>query len=180
MGKGSGFSNPNGVVVGLRWTEQDATEGQAPPMCLVAQPYLMGTAKVIEPAKIQKIQKSWAEWYNGCRVGFSFLSWSPRAVCLGTFNICTTWDIGWMDIFLWIIYAFSQESCFQASPGKSWVYYPSHFYLAYLKVLLCPGGCDSNKDSRDLLMRLWLQDILGTSAPVLTQEQDNQTKSLLR
>lgn len=25
-------------------------------------------------------------------------------------------------------------------------------------------------------MRLWLQDILGTSAPVLTQEQDNQNK----
>lgn len=98
-------------------------------------------------------------------------------LCLGTFNICTTWDIGWMDIFLWIIYAFSQEYCFQASPGKSWAYYPSRFYLAYLKVLLCPGGCDSNKDSRDLLMRLWLQDILGTSAPVLTQEQDNQTKS---
>lgn len=38
------------------------------------------------------------------------------------------------------------------------------------------GGCDSRENPRDLLRRLWLQDTLETSAPVLTQEQDNQNK----
>ena len=49
-----------------------------------------------------------------------------------------------------------------------------------LRSFLCPGGCDSNKDARDLLMRLQLQDTLGTSAPVLTQEQDNHNKVNLK
>jgi hypothetical protein len=30
----------------------------------------------------------------------------------GAFNICTTWDIGLMDIFLWTIYTFFQDYCF--------------------------------------------------------------------
>lgn len=32
--------------------EQNAAEQQALPMCLVAQPYLMGTVKVTEPAQV--------------------------------------------------------------------------------------------------------------------------------
>lgn len=43
-------------------------------------------------------------------------------------------------------------------------------------VFLTPGGCDSNNYARDLLMGLWLKDTLGTSAPTLTQEQNNQNK----
>jgi len=45
---------------------------------------------------------------------------------------------------------------------------------------LCPGGCDSNEDTRELLMRLWLQGTLGSAAPVLAQEQDNQNKANLK
>ena len=39
---------------------------------------------------------------------------------------------------------------------------------------LCPGGCDTQKEARALFIRLW--NILKTSAPVLTQDQDHQNK----
>ena len=47
----------------------------------------------------------------------------------------------------------------------------SHTWRSFL----CPGGWESNKDARDLLMRLQLQDSLQKSS-LVTQEQDNQNK----
>lgn len=79
---------------------------------------------------------------------------------------------------------------FMPFPGVLFLSFPGNF-LSILFLLLVgrllisdpswrsplyPEGCDSNKDARDLLVRHWLQDILGTSAPLLTQEQDNQEK----
>ena len=86
-----------------------------------------------------------------------------------------------MKMFLWFIYFFSQENCFQVSSRTSWTYCPSSFKDISLsgptwRSFYRHGSCVSNKGARDVHMRLWLQDNPFKDASVLTKEQDNQNK----
>lgn len=83
-------------------------------------------------------------------------------------------NIELMEKFLWVIYVFSQGCYFQTSPRQSWTYCsPTSERYPYLLERL--WSWDAHNDARDLFMRLW--DSFETSAPVCTQEQDNQNKA---
>lgn len=141
----------------------------------MAQPYLMGVAKVIKPAQL--LDK------NVPKLSCSMAAMPPFVATLlvaylGDFlSFVQFGDFGLMENFLHIIFAFSQEYCFWASPGKSWVYYPSTFteiFLSTLRSFLCLGGCATHKEDRGLFMRPW--DICETSILVLTQKQSKLKK----
>lgn len=135
-----------------------------------------GKSHKASAAAWQKCTK--AKLFNGCHATFCCHA-TLLVAYLGDFlSFVQFGDFGLMENFLRIIYAFSQEYCFWASPGKSWVYYPSSTFreisLSTLRSFLCLGGCATHKEDRGLFMRPW--DILEKSILVLTQKQSKLKK----
>lgn len=130
-----------------------------------------GTSKHHKASTVTWQRPSKAELHDVCHATFGFelhilYAWE-------TFNICTIGDIGMMEIFLSLIFAFPQEHCFpQENPGML----PLPLLVIFLSIWrssLYLESCDEHLEARDLSMAVW--DII-TSIPVLALEQDNQKK----
>lgn len=110
---------------------------------------------------------------------------STSCILKGLLILVQLRDIELIGNFLWIISAFSQEYWIlllrfprevlnMLTPSSSTF---REILLSTWRSSLCPGGCDTHREARGLLMRPW--DILGTSAPYLLRNKIIRTKFFL-